>query len=841
MFSGTVDRTWRRGLSARTGLSAIAVAVGVLAAPAPAGADTTGTCSESGTTTITVTCTIGSGTWTPPAVVTSAQVDVRGAGGGNGFFELGGTGGTSTATLAVSSSNTYTILVGGRGGDSSPVSPAPGVGGVNGGGGGGAEDDIFGGGGGGGRSEIDLGTSRLVVAGGGGGAGAVNSSVGGGGGGTSGAAGATGASGLSCNGAGGQPGTGTGPGAGGAGGTGCTYVGSSGAPGSGAAGGAGGAGAEGGGASTSGGGGGGGGGGFFGGGGGGGGGATEDVDAGGGGGGGGSGHLDLTTTTGGSTGAGTNTGNGSVTITYALPGQLRVIKDLQPAGDAGRFNLQIDGATYAANVGDGGDTGQQTVTAGTHSVGETAGTGTSLADYTGTIVCKADDGAGAEVASGSRPLDVPVATDDQIACTITNTRNTGQLRVVRAGDAGTFELQIDGATAGAGLQTLPTGTHTVGETGASLGDYTTAIVCKAQDGAGTTIASGSGAGPLDVPVGKDDVIACTVTNIRNTGQLRVVRAGDAGTFELQIDGVTAGTGLQTLPTGTHTVGETGASLGDYTTAIVCKAQDGAGTTVASASGAGPLDVPVGKDEVIACTITNTRRPLVPPVSRPPASQPPAEPATRLTVTTRRIVVIKRATRMIPVTCTLDRPRLTGCALTLTARGRTLATARADAAADGASATATLAIGRQARKLARRPGGRAATLRAVATQDGGPDLQAAIPLLLLPKAVVTAPTDGIFPSASAQLPDRGTRYLRRLRDLISGAAQITCTGHTDDRGSTAFNRRLGLRRARAVCRFLSRGTEIRTRSRSRGETDPRASNRTAEGRARNRYVSVDVRY
>jgi hypothetical protein len=66
-------------------------------------------------------------------------------------------------------------------------------------------------------------------------------------------------------------------------------------------------------------GGGGGGGGFFGGGGGGGGGFFRDKGASGGGGGGGSGHLDSATTTGGSTGPGTNTGDGTVTITYPLP------------------------------------------------------------------------------------------------------------------------------------------------------------------------------------------------------------------------------------------------------------------------------------------------------------------------------------------------------------------------------------------------------------------------------------------------------------------------------------------------------------------------------------------
>src|SRR5204863_1968134 len=68
-------------------------------------------------------------------------------------------------------------------------------------------------------------------------------------------------------------------------------------------------------------------------------------------------------------------------------GKLEVVKDLIPSTDPGKFNLQIDGATDpdAANIGDGGSTGETTLNTGTHTVGETAGTSTSLADYQKTI------------------------------------------------------------------------------------------------------------------------------------------------------------------------------------------------------------------------------------------------------------------------------------------------------------------------------------------------------------------------------------------------------------------------------------------------------------------------
>ena len=210
-------------------------------------------------------------------------------------------------------------------------------------------------------------------------------------------------------------------------------------------------------------------------------------------------------------------------------GKLEVKKDLNPAADPGLFNLQIDAGTLAANVGDGGTTGEQPVNTGSHTVGETQGTGTDLSDYTKSIECKAGNGSGAIVASnsGQASLDVNVGSGDDIVCVITNTRKTGKIEVKKdlnpSADSGKFNLQVDGVTKApnvgdggtTGEVSVNTGDHTVGETagtGTSLSNYSTTIECKAENGNGAVVADTSGAGPLQVPVGKDDDIICVITN-----------------------------------------------------------------------------------------------------------------------------------------------------------------------------------------------------------------------------------------------------------------------------------------------------------------------------------------
>ena len=106
-------------------------------------------------------------------------------------------------------------------------------------------------------------------------------------------------------------------------------------------------------------------------------------------------------------------------------------------------------------MGDNGTTGEQTLNTGTHTVGETAGTSTDLADYQKSISCvdtaNSNAAAGSTTGDSAGPLNVSVTTGSDIVCTITNTRETGKLEVVKdlnpSTDAGKFNLQIDGSIA----------------------------------------------------------------------------------------------------------------------------------------------------------------------------------------------------------------------------------------------------------------------------------------------------------------------------------------------------------------------------------------------------------
>ena len=84
---------------------------------------------------------------------------------------------------------------------------------------------------------------------------------------------------------------------------------------------------------------------------------------------------------------------------------IRIDKALKPENDAGRFDLLLNGQVLATHVGNGGTTNTLNIAAtptGTqYTVGERASTGTTLADYATTIVCRANGGSGATVAQGT--------------------------------------------------------------------------------------------------------------------------------------------------------------------------------------------------------------------------------------------------------------------------------------------------------------------------------------------------------------------------------------------------------------------------------------------------------
>jgi hypothetical protein len=127
-----------------------------------------------------------------------------------------------------------------------------------------------------------------------------------------------------------------------------------------------------------------------------------------------------------SVGGGLTTLAGVTTAGFArigtATGQVRVVHELAPTDDGGRFNLQINGISYKENATDGQDTGVQDVYNGTNTVGVTPGTGTALDDYGTAIDCR--DAADVVVATddGPGPLDVEVDEGEVVTCTVTNTR-----------------------------------------------------------------------------------------------------------------------------------------------------------------------------------------------------------------------------------------------------------------------------------------------------------------------------------------------------------------------------------------------------------------------------------
>jgi uncharacterized repeat protein (TIGR01451 family)/LPXTG-motif cell wall-anchored protein len=242
---------------------------------------------------------------------------------------------------------------------------------------------------------------------------------------------------------------------------------------------------------------------------------------------------------------------------------LTVNKVLDPASDPGLFNLQIDGKTEGTggDVGNGGTTGAIQINAGSHTVGEVAGTGTSLGDYTFVI-------------SGDCATDgtVTLALAENKICTITNTRDTGtiELKKVWSGTAGQTTLNIgtaaDGSdvantqtgTAGTvplttGTKTVNTGTYYVSETG-GLTDYNTDLTCTDNT---TPVTPGTN---NSLTVAKGHAVVCTFTNTRQTGTLLVHKIQDTngdGTFDaLDSKDFTWGTDGSTYPYAMGGQGET---------------------------------------------------------------------------------------------------------------------------------------------------------------------------------------------------------------------------------------------------------------------------------------------
>lgn len=138
----------------------------------------------------------------------------------------------------------------------------------------------------------------------------------------------------------------------------------------------------------------------------------------------------------------------------------------------------------------------------------------------------------------------------------------------------------------------------------------------------------------------------------------------------------------------------------------------------------------------------------------------------------------------------------------------------------------------------------APVRARPAPAAAPSPAAALPAALTPVPDrVTFASDALFDFGSAVLKPEGQRNLSELVSRIRGINLdvVIAVGHTDSRGTEAFNQRLSLARAEAVKTFLvSQNIPAeRVRTEGRGETQPVATNATDAGRALNRRVEVTV--
>ncbi|HEY8552961.1 MAG TPA: OmpA family protein [Burkholderiales bacterium] len=110
-----------------------------------------------------------------------------------------------------------------------------------------------------------------------------------------------------------------------------------------------------------------------------------------------------------------------------------------------------------------------------------------------------------------------------------------------------------------------------------------------------------------------------------------------------------------------------------------------------------------------------------------------------------------------------------------------------------------------------------------------------------RVTMTAQTAFAFDSAEISPGFYGT--MDKIADVVNryGKTHLTIVGHTDNVGTDQYNQKLSERRAEAVAQYFAAKGVIpeRLAPEGRGESAPRASNTTPEGRRLNRRVEIYI--
>jgi OOP family OmpA-OmpF porin len=111
------------------------------------------------------------------------------------------------------------------------------------------------------------------------------------------------------------------------------------------------------------------------------------------------------------------------------------------------------------------------------------------------------------------------------------------------------------------------------------------------------------------------------------------------------------------------------------------------------------------------------------------------------------------------------------------------------------------------------------------------------------AKVTLNADALFDFDKSTLKPAAVASLNSLAGKVKSLTLevIVAVGHTDSVGTDAYNQKLSIRRAEAVKKHLvSQGIEARRiYVEGKGEAQPVADNKTAEGRTKNRRVQIEA--
>jgi outer membrane protein OmpA-like peptidoglycan-associated protein len=105
---------------------------------------------------------------------------------------------------------------------------------------------------------------------------------------------------------------------------------------------------------------------------------------------------------------------------------------------------------------------------------------------------------------------------------------------------------------------------------------------------------------------------------------------------------------------------------------------------------------------------------------------------------------------------------------------------------------------------------------------------------------------LFTTGKLTFTPDGLKVIEKIARLIEDhpVPAIEIGGHTDSMGSAAFNKRIGQKRAEAIKSFVLEKTKIkaeRIKTIGYGETRPIASNRTEEGRLKNRRIEIFFKF